>query len=76
MKGVVGDEPAPNERPESVEGFARIASPDGLVERSEECRAAASQFTEQLLFAFAERAFGGNCRWLWGQQGRQLVGQV
>ena len=49
MKRVVGDESTPDERPKGIEGFAGIASADGFVERSEECRAAAGEFVEEAI---------------------------
>ena len=43
MKRVVGDQAAPNERPEGVEGFAGVASADGLVKLGEEAGSCLAQ---------------------------------
>ena len=51
MQRVVGDEAAPDEAPEGVEGFAGVAAACGFVELREEAGAGALQGCEELVFA-------------------------
>ena len=51
---IVGDEPAPDERPQRVDGFAGKPPPDRFVNRAEERRALRLQERQNLLFALAE----------------------
>ena len=43
VERVIGDEAAPDERPEGVDGLAGIAVADGFVEMGEKCGAAAGR---------------------------------
>ena len=73
MERVVGDQAAPDEGPERVDGFAGKAATDGLVKLSEEQGSAAGEGRKDGVFAGAE-GFGACCAgW---EQGGDAVGQV
>src|ERR1700691_2578139 len=52
VKRVIGDEAAPDEAPERIDGFARIASPDGLMERIVKAGARGLEDGEKFRFLF------------------------
>ena len=72
VERIVGDEAAPDEAPQRVDGFAGIAAADGLVQRVEEAGAGGFENGEEFFFALGEWLA---MRSLLGQQG-QLVGKV
>ena len=72
MERVVGDEAAPDQGPEGVEGFAGVASADRVVKLGEEAGACPAEGGEKLLFPF-RHGLGIGARE--GQQGH-LVGQI
>ena len=71
VERVVGDEAAPDQAPEGIDGFAGIAAAEGLMERIEEAGAGGFEHGEQLFFALGERV---DERALLGEE-RQLVGE-
>ena len=71
MERIVGDEAAPDEAPEGIDGFAGIAAADGLMQRIKEAGAGGFEDGQELLFALGE-GFGNGP--LLRQQG-QLVGE-
>jgi hypothetical protein len=73
VERVVGDEAAPGERPEGVDGFAGVAGADGFVEIGEEGGAGTGEGFEDGLFAWGE-GFGG-CGAGW-EQGSDAVGEI
>jgi hypothetical protein len=73
VQGVVGDEAAPDEGPEGVDGFAGVARAKGFVEVGEEGGSGAGEGFEDGLFAGGE-GFGACCaRW---KKSRDAVGEV
>ena len=62
VERIVGDEAAPDEAPEGVDGLAGIAASDGLVERIEEAGAGGFENGEKLFFALGERVCKGALR--------------
>ena len=55
VQRIVGDEAAPDEAPEGIDGFAGIAAADGLMQRVEEAGAGGFKHGEELFFALGER---------------------
>ena len=72
VQRIVGDEAAPDQAPERIDGFAGIAAADGLMQRIEEAGAGGFEDGKKLLFALGERL---GERPLLRQQ-RQLVGEI
>ena len=62
VERVVGDEAAPDERPEGVDGFAGEAGADGFVEVGEKGGAGAGEGIENGFFARGE-GFGARRSW-------------
>ena len=54
VQRVVGDEAAPDQAPERVEGFSGIASADALMQRIEEAGAGGFEDREDFFFALGE----------------------
>ena len=54
VKRVVGDRSLPDEIPQGVDGFGRVAAAHGLVQRSEERRAVGLEILEDRGFAIGE----------------------
>ena len=71
VERVVGDEAAPDEAPEGLDGFAGIASACGLMQRIEEAGAGGFENGEEFFFALGERFDDGA---LLREEG-QLVGE-
>ena len=59
MEGIVGDEAAPDQAPERLDGLARIACAGGLVEWIEEASAGGLEDGKEFFFAFSERVNDG-----------------
>ena len=55
VEGVVGDQAAPNEGPQSVEGFAGVAAAERVVELGEEAGSGLAEGGDDLFFFFRER---------------------
>jgi hypothetical protein len=55
VERVVGDEAAPDEAPQRIDGFARIASAYGLMERVKEAGARGHKNGDELFFALGQR---------------------
>ena len=72
VQRIVGDEAAPDQGPEGVEGFAGVASADGVVELGEEAGAAALERGEKLLFPIRHRLGVG----AWEGEERHLVREI